>query len=142
MSKWERLSADNALAFHRVPLDQVAASRNEFYGIRFDPRDTDSPRPLLALMRHRDTPAIVTVQIYTIEAEERSAAEFNPLARPSGYLSLDHEALAGLVSILESCAGQLTPSSGGTCQMFRRLADAELKNFGSFPSRVASGRRR
>jgi hypothetical protein len=48
-------------------------------------------------------------------------------------LSLDHEALAGLVSILEACAGQLTPSSRVTGQMFRKLADAELERFGLRP---------
>jgi hypothetical protein len=133
ISRWKRLSADNAHAFYRVPLEQAAASGNEFYGLQFDPRDADSPRPLLALLRHGDTPAMVTVQIYTIETEERSAADLNPLARPSGYLSLDHEALAGLVSVLESCGGQLTPSSSGTCQRFRKLADAELKSFGLSP---------
>jgi hypothetical protein len=133
MSTWTRLSADKAHAFYRVPLEQAAADGNEFFGIGRDPRDADSPRPLLALLRHRDLPATVTVQIYTIEAEELSAAAFNPLARPCGYLSLDHEALAGLVNILDACAGQLTPSSGGTCQVFRKLTDAELESFGLRP---------
>ena len=94
---------------------------------------TASPRPLLALLRPRDRPAIVTVQIYTVEAEERSSVAFNPLARPCGYLSLDREAVAGLVSILESCAVQLTPSPGGACPMFRKLAEGELKSFGLSP---------
>jgi hypothetical protein len=134
MSTWTRLSADNAHAFYRVPREQAAADGNEFFGIGRDPRDADSPRPLVALLRHRDRPATVTVQIYTIEAEEMSAAAFNPLARPCGYLSLDREALAGLVSILEACAGHLTPSSSGTCQMFRKLADAELERFGLRPA--------
>jgi hypothetical protein len=133
MSRWTRLSADSAHAFYRLPLEQAAAAGHDFYGIVRDPRDADSPRPLLALLRHSDLPAVVTVQIYTIEAEELRAAAFNPLARPCGYLSLDHEALAGLVSILDACASQLTPSSSATCQMFRRLADAELESFGLRP---------
>jgi hypothetical protein len=127
------LSADEAHAVYRVPLEQAAEVGNAFYGIARDPRDADSPRPLLALLRHGDLPANVTMQIYTIEDEELSVATFNPLARPCGYLSLDHEALAGLVSILDSCAGQLTPSSGGSCRTFRKLADAELERFGLHP---------
>jgi hypothetical protein len=55
------------------------------------------------------------------------------LAQPCGYLSLDHEALAGLVSILEACAGQLTTSSSGPCRRFRKLADVELESFGLRP---------
>jgi hypothetical protein len=134
MSTWSRLSTDKAHAVYRVPLEQAAAVGNAFYGIARDPRDADSPRPLLALLRHGDVPANVTMQIYTIEAEELSVATFNPLARPCGYLSLDHEALAGLVSILDSCAGQLTSSSsGGSCRTFRKLADAELERFGLHP---------
>lgn len=133
-STWKRLSADEAQAVYRVPLGQAAADGNAFYGIVRDPRDADSPRPLLSLLRHSDLPAIVTMQIYTIEDEELSVATFNPLARPCGYLSLDHEALAGLVSVLDACAGQLTPSSsGGSCRMFRKLADAELERFGLHP---------
>lgn len=133
MSRWTRLTAGKAHSFYRVPLEQASAGGNDFSGIGRDPRDADGPRPLLALLRHNDLPAVVTVQIYTIEAEELSAAAFNPLARPCGYLSLDHEALASLVSILKACAGQLIPSSSGTCQMFRKLADAELESFGLRP---------
>ena len=133
MSTWIRLSADDAHAFYRVPIAQAASGASEFYGIGRDPRDADSPRPLLALLRHSDLPALVTVQIYTIEAEELSVATFNPLARPCGYLSLDHEALAGLVSVLEACASRLPPSSGGTAPVFRKLADAELQGFGLRP---------
>jgi hypothetical protein len=133
MSTWSRLSTDKAHAVYRVPLEQAAAGGNEFYGIERDPRDADSPRPLLALLWQSDLPAIVTVQIYTIEAEELSIARFDPLAWPCGYLSLDHEALSGLVSILEACASRLPPPSGGTCPMFRKLADVELERFGLRP---------
>ena len=133
MSPWTRLTADKAHSFYRVPREQAAADGHEFYGVGHDPRDGDGPWPLLALLRRRDQPAVVTVQIYTLEAEERSAAAFDPLARPCGYLSLDREALAGLVGILEACAVQLTPSSSGARPMFRKIADSELGHFGLRP---------
>ena len=44
-----------------------------------------------------------------------------------------HMLLAGLASILDACAGQLAPSSSGTRQMFRKLADVELESFGLRP---------
>jgi hypothetical protein len=133
MSPWTRLTADEAHSFYRVPWEQAAAAGHDFYGVGRDPRDADGPWPLLALLRRSDLPAVVTVQIYTIEAEERSAAAFDPLARPCGYLSLDREALAGLVSILEACAVQLNTSSRAARQMFRRIADSELQDFGLRP---------
>lgn len=133
MSTWTRLSAGEAHSFYRVPLEQAAADGHEFYGLARDPRDADGPWPLLALLRRRDQPAVVTLQIYTLEAEERSAAGLDPLARPCGYLSLDRDALAGLVSILEACAVQLTPSASGARAMFRRIADSELGHFGLRP---------
>ncbi len=133
LSPWRRLTAGEAHSFYRVSREQAAADGHEFYGLARDPRDADGPWPLVALLRRSDQPALVTLQIYTLEAEERSAAGFDPLARPCGSLSLDREAQAGLVGILEACAVQLPPSAGGARAMFRRIADPELVHFGLHP---------
>jgi hypothetical protein len=137
MPPWIQLTAEKAHSFYRVPLALTATDGNFFYGAARHPHDADSPWPLLAFLRERDRPGVVTFQLYTAEGEELAVEAFNPLDQPCGYLSLDREALTELVTLLSFHAAKLTPGRGRLRRMFEQMDDLRLTDFGlhagSFP---------
>ena len=140
MPAWIQLPAEKAHSFYRVPLALAATDCNSFYGAAHHPRDADGPWPLLALLGQRDRPGVVTLQLYTIEAEQLEFEAFNPLARPGGYLRLDRASLTELVKLLSSYAAQLNPGPNDDRQMFRQIDHSGLADFRLYPEWFADSR--
>jgi hypothetical protein len=128
MPAWVRLAKEKSRSFYRVPGALVEKDCNVFYGMEHPPRDTDGPWPLLAFLQERDQRRVVTFQFYTIEAEELAAQSFNPLAQPSGSLSLDRAALTELATLLSCEAAKLTDRQGDR-RMFQQIGAAKLADF-------------
>lgn len=133
MPAWIQLSRETTHSFYRVPLELTETDLNAFYGAEHHRRDTDGPWPLLAFLQERKRPDVLTFQLYTIEAEELAMEAFNPLNQPRGYLSLDRESLTKLLDLLSSYATKLSPGRHGDRQVFRRIEDSKLTDFGLHP---------
>jgi hypothetical protein len=133
MPAWIQLTSEKLRSFYRVPVTAIATDNNAFYGAEHHPRDADGPWPLLAFLQAKGQPAVITFQIYTIEAEELASETFNPLAQPRGYLSLDRKELIELVGLLLSRAAMLAPGPKEVPQMFRQIEDFRLGDFGLHP---------
>lgn len=129
MPAWVQLSRKKLHSFYRVPLALAEKDGNVFYGMEHHPRDTDGPWPLLAFLQERDHAGVVTFQFYTIETEELAAESFNPLAQPSGSLSLDRSALTDLANLLSSHAAKLPRKQGDARKMFQQIDEAKLPDF-------------
>jgi hypothetical protein len=130
MAHWILLSPEKAHSFYRVPLSLTTANGNLFYGTAHDPRDNDGPWPLVAFLREQDWPRVITLQIYTIEAEERTAPSFDPISQGGGHLNLQRECFARLGDLLRSEAAKLPAGAGNPEPMFHRIDDARLSDFG------------
>jgi hypothetical protein len=133
MAHWILLSPDKAHLFYRVPFALAGADGNYFYGTAHDPRDADGPWPIAAFLHAENDPHVLTLQIYTIEAEERTGSSFNPLDQSGGYLNLDHDSLTRLADLLHSEAAMLAPLAGAHKPMFHRIADEQLSDLGVRP---------
>jgi hypothetical protein len=130
MPTWILLSPDKAHSLYRVPSALAAADGNYFYGMQHDPRDGDGPWPLVALLRAEGSAQTITLQIYTIEAEERALASFNPLTQSGGSLSLDKTSLTALAEMLSSVSAQGPLRMTSHRQMFQRLGPSQLVDLG------------
>jgi hypothetical protein len=128
MANWILLSPEKAHSLYRVPLVLAAADRNYFYGTQHDPRDGDGPWPLAALLC--DRPHVITLQIYTIEAEERAMASFNPITQSGGYLNLERGHLMELARLVYAYAAKLPLGTNEVGRMFRQIDPSKLPDFG------------
>ncbi len=143
--KWIRLTSEQAQAAYGINAEITNAEENIFFGVSIDlQREYDNDRPLLALLRNKRHPSIVTLLIKTIHPEswEREGKLLNPLSSTiGGYLELDKEGMASLIDLLLSYQKQLSFQPDERHQEFRKLKDAELGDFRLHPEWFPNTRR-
>ena len=129
MTSWIPLPKETAHSFYRVPLELASAEENSFFGFEHHPLDTDGPWPFLAFLKSENQPGVLTLQIFTIEAEALESKNFNPLTEICGYLSLNRRQLLDLVRLLRSYAERLPPPRAESQEMFKPIEKVRLKAF-------------
>jgi hypothetical protein len=133
MKSWIQLFADTVHTYYGVPIEVATGEDNTFFGLEHHPLDLDGPWPILALLQDRVRPDVVIFQVFSVLPEALELESFNPLTGKGGYLSLNQQELAGLVSLLQMYAQQLPPARRSTQSMFGKIEDSRLSDFHLHP---------
>ena len=140
MTTWIELPKDKVHSFYRVPLELAIRDENSFFAIAHHAQDADGPWPFLAFLKSETQPGVVTLHVFTIEAEALESDAFNPLAETCGYLSLTKPQLLDLVRLLLSNAEKLMPLRTKREAMFRPIETLRLRDFHLRPPAMPNSR--